>query len=296
VLNPLGTNNQGTKMSELDDRFFKIKSSLTKMSPTQKRIAQYIMVNAESVKDLSITRLSRKIGVDSAAISRFCQFLGYKGYADFRFSLSHHLVSSLSEPLVQYAEEDSVSDILVKMKNNFIHIWQDIFELLDPKLIEQAARNIYNSKNVYIYSAPGTVTSALFAQKMFLQTGIQCSTYNDVMFSIPASEHLSSRDTVIGISFSGMSKMVIESVKLAKEKKATVIGITGFQTSELKKLADINICFNSRIPDDLRYQHMIFFMEITVIAMIQNTILTQHYKELSPVLQRTIDIVNMVRY
>jgi DNA-binding MurR/RpiR family transcriptional regulator len=283
-------------MGELDDRFFRIKSSLTKMSNTQKKIAQYIMENADSVTGLSITQLSRKTGVDSAAISRFCQFVGYKGYADFRFSLSHHLVSPSSESLIQYSDEDSVSDIMVKMKNNFIQIWQDIFELFDPKLIERAANSIYNSRNLYIYAPPGTVTSALFAQKMFLQTGIQCSAYNDVMFSIPASEHLSSRHTVIGMSFSGMSKMVIESVKLAKEKKATVIGITGFQTSELAKLADINICFNSRIPDDLRFQHMIFFMEITVIAMIQNTMLSQHYKELNPVLQRTINIVNMVRY
>jgi DNA-binding MurR/RpiR family transcriptional regulator len=211
--------------------------------------------------------------------------------------MSHHLVSSqINQYFSPFEKGDGIPNIMRKLRNNCMQMLSGIFQLISPHVIEKAANTIYNSKSLSIYSPNSARGSSLFAQRMFLQIGIQTYTYSDLMFSIPASEHLGPRDAVLGISFSGMSKVVIDSVRNAKRKKAVIIGMTGFQNSELAKLSDILICYNSRIPDDLRYLHMIFILEITAIGMIQNTILSKHYEELMPYIQKTIDTTKLVRY
>jgi DNA-binding MurR/RpiR family transcriptional regulator len=273
------------------DHYSKIRSSLSSMSATQQKIANYIVENSELVSGLTITQLARKLGVDPATISRFCQFLGFKGYADFRFSMFHHLVSPQIDQFAFYNETDTVSELLEKMQSNGMRIWKDVFQLIDPKQIERAVKLIYNSRAIYIFAAGGTMGTALFAQKMFLHIGIQCHVYSDIILAMPASEHLNREDTVIGISYSGEGRVVVESVKNAKKRKAHIIGITGFQNSELAKLSDLIISYNLRIPNDLMYIHMTCMIEVTIMGMLQNVILTRYHKELDPFLRNTRDAI-----
>jgi DNA-binding MurR/RpiR family transcriptional regulator len=263
------------------------------MSAKQRIIAQYIMDHEEQVSRFSITQLAQKVGVNAASVSRFCQFLGFKGYADFRFSISHHLVAPRPDQLEPYREGDSAFEILEKMQSNCLQIWRDVFQLIDPRVIERAAKLIYDAREVYIFAAGGTTGTAYFAQKMFLHIGIQCHIYSDVIFSVPASEHLSKKNVVIGMSYSGAGRTVVSSVKNAKQKGASIISITGYQNSELAKLADIPIVFNIRIPNDLAYIHMICMLEVSILAMLQNVILGLHYKDLDPLMQKTKDAIKL---
>jgi D-sedoheptulose 7-phosphate isomerase len=52
-------------------------------------------------------------------------------------------------------------------------------------------------------------------------------------------------DVVIAISASGNSSNVIKAVRFAHEKKAVVIGLTGFQGGKLKEIADYNLNIES---------------------------------------------------
>lgn len=47
-------------------------------------------------------------------------------------------------------------------------------------------------------------------------------------------------DVLIAISCSGNSENIIKAVKYSKEENAKIIGVTGFDGGELKKLSDIN--------------------------------------------------------
>jgi DNA-binding MurR/RpiR family transcriptional regulator len=265
------------------------------MSETQRKIAKYVMDNPEKVRNFSITQLARKVNVDPSSISRFCQFLGFKGYADFRFSISHHLVSPKLDQFLHYQEEDTTSEILKKMWINCRQIFQDIFQILDPNLVERAVKLIHKARAVYIFAAGGAASSALSGQKMLLHTGIPCHFYSDIIYSLPVSEHCNSEDTIIGISYSGEGKMVIEPVKNAKRKGASIIGITGFPNSKLTKLSDIPICYNLRVPDDFMYQHMVSMTEIMIIAALQNSILCRYHEELSPFIEKGKEAANLVR-
>lgn len=63
----------------------------------------------------------------------------------------------------------------------------------------------------------------------------------DMVFAGPLKNYIREGDTIIAISSSGNSPNVLKAVKLAKEFRVPVIGVTGFDGGKLNKLADAKI-------------------------------------------------------
>ena len=88
--------------------------------------------------------------------------------------------------------------------------------------------------------------------------------YDDV-FKYPLINKLKSTDLVIGISGSGNSENVIRAVKYAKELGTPVIGITGYDGGQLKKLADYHMDVmedDMQISEDIHmiFDHMMYYV------------------------------------
>ncbi len=76
----------------------------------------------------------------------------------------------------------------------------------------------------------------------------------DQIFKIPLVNVISPGDLFIGISGSGNSENVVLAAEYAKERNATVIGLTGYDGGKLKKIADYSLhvpVSNMQIVEDL---------------------------------------------
>jgi D-sedoheptulose 7-phosphate isomerase len=60
------------------------------------------------------------------------------------------------------------------------------------------------------------------------------------VFYIQLKNRVKSDDLLIAISCSGNSKNILKAVNYAKTKGTTIVGVTGFDGGELKKISDIN--------------------------------------------------------
>lgn len=67
----------------------------------------------------------------------------------------------------------------------------------------------------------------------------------EMIFAGPLKNYIREGDTVIAISSSGNSPNILKAVQLAKEYKASIIGVTGFDGGELNKMADAKILVKS---------------------------------------------------
>ena len=65
------------------------------------------------------------------------------------------------------------------------------------------------------------------------------------IFYAQIKNKIKSNDLLIAISCSGNSANILKAVKYAKEKNATIVGLTGFDGGELKYLADIKFHVDS---------------------------------------------------
>ena len=73
-----------------------ITENYEKMSKTQKKIANYILKNMAGVSYLSIQKLAQEIDTSEASILRFCTFLGYHGFPEFKAELQKLTKEELS--------------------------------------------------------------------------------------------------------------------------------------------------------------------------------------------------------
>ncbi len=106
---------------------------------------------------------------------------------------------------------------------------------------------------------------------------------NDVDYSAVFEYQLRNRllpnDIVVAFSGSGNSKNVINAVKYAKSVGAVVIGFTGFDGGELKKLADYSLdsnINNMQITEDIH-----LMLEHLMISMFYQKYGTREYKTLT---------------
>ena len=70
----------------------KIRSERDRMSAIERRIADFVLENAQLLRDYSSQQLANALGISQSSVVKFCQKLGFKGYPDLKFSVGEALV------------------------------------------------------------------------------------------------------------------------------------------------------------------------------------------------------------
>ena len=66
---------------------FKIQSVYAKLRPSEKLVADFLLLHMEEAEEYSLVRLCGEAGVSQPTVIRFCKALSYDGYRDFREDL-----------------------------------------------------------------------------------------------------------------------------------------------------------------------------------------------------------------
>src|SRR5690606_17806804 len=69
-----------------------IRSQRDQMSAIERRIADFVLENAQLLRDYSSQQLANAVGISQSSVVKFCQKLGFKGYPDLKLSISEALV------------------------------------------------------------------------------------------------------------------------------------------------------------------------------------------------------------
>jgi len=211
--------------------------SLTK---TQKKIANFIKENPQSVIRMSISELSSKTGCSSeSAIVRFYRALDFLSYHDFILALTSEVASkTFYHTISDITAEDTIRSIRDKIFNGSIKTLQMAREHLDEESLERAVNAIYHAKRLFFfgYGESGYLCESLNFK--FVRLGFDCFYSSDSHMNAFYLSKFRKGDTVIAISDSGLSKDVLVPVR-ASQGLATRIAITGSRDGKLAKLADI---------------------------------------------------------
>jgi len=95
-------------------------------------------------------------------------------------------------------------------------------------------------------------------------------------FSRFLESHARPGDTLLAISTSGASRNVINAAKTAKEKGATVVSLTGHNSSELGFLVDFDICTPAGDYSD-RVQELHIKVIHILIELVERTLFPENY-------------------
>lgn len=65
----------------------KIRSERDRMSAVERRIADFLLDNAQLLRDYSSQQLANALGISQSSVVKFSQKLGFKGYPDLKYSV-----------------------------------------------------------------------------------------------------------------------------------------------------------------------------------------------------------------
>lgn len=211
-------------------------SGLTK---GEKIIANYIMDNAATIMEQTISDLAANTGKSEITVSRFCKKLGYSGLQSLKIALAADMTLSNQKEYGNIEPEDSYEVVTKKLFSKIEEGLHDTIKLLDFKAVEEAVEKLVTAKRVAVYGFGNSAIVCRDIETRFLQFGIPVQAYSDAHQQGISASLLTDADVAIAVSHTGMTAELLETVRIAKNNGATIIVISSYTKSPLVKLADI---------------------------------------------------------
>ncbi|MDK2800147.1 MAG: RpiR family transcriptional regulator, carbohydrate utilization regulator [Clostridiales bacterium] len=272
----------------------RIRSHYHLLSDSEKKIADYILKNRDEIVDISIHPLAKKTGTSAATVIRFCQALGFKGYTEFKFYIERELLSPVGE-IEKINKDDSIKVIKQKLFNFNKEVIDDTLMILDDDQTEKAVDAISKAETIHFYGEGGSGSIAFSAAHAFLQIGLPCNFFNDAFLQVSSASQLKKGDVAIGITHSGRTINTIDAIKVAKERGATTICITGYVNSPITEYSDIILYTSSKTTNFLSDLPAARISELCIISTLQLGIITRNYEKLAGNIKKSKEAFELKR-
>ena len=223
---------------------YKIKSSMSAFTETDRSIAEFVFVNRQVVLESNAKELGDMTKTSAAAWVRFSKKMGYKGLPAFKVALAKETQSYTNEDDIEtfLNPQDSLMGLLQKTENMLTQNIRETFSLLDYHELEKAIEFIREAKTVFLLGVGGSSIVCLdFYHKM---TRIHQNVMydRDLHTLMPRIAQLDKNDVVLVISYNGETESVNSIAKVAKTMGARIVGVTKYNLkSTLSTLSDIRL-------------------------------------------------------
>lgn len=227
------------------DIFETIRTELPNMRKSEQKVAEVVLTSPILVMNSSISDAAERAGTSDPTVIRFCKKLGLKGFRDLKLKLaSAHPTNQIV--LEDITETDSVSSIFNNVMRSVSEAVNSMERGMDRALLEQAVEAMVKASRWEFYGVGGSGCVAYDAHHKFFRLGVSCVAYNDSHMQVMSAAQLDGSAVVVAISHSGETRDIIESVEIAKDAGAKIIGILGKKDSSIAKLCDFPLCVYSQ--------------------------------------------------
>ena len=264
----------------------RITDNQQKLRKSEAKVARYVLANANGVIKMRIVDLAAKSEVSEPTVIRFCRALGFDGFQSFKLQLAQQL--GMGSVYTQFAvdDNDTVTDLRNKVFDTTVGSLLTVRGELNADVLEQAISTISNARRVEFYGFGASGSVAADAQHKFFRLQLSTAAYTDPHIQHMSAIALESDDVVVAISQSGETQALLQSVHLAREAGAKVIGLAPENTS-LSKQCSIPIYVNmeedlqSYTPVSSRIAHLVVIDVLaTGVARHRKPLLKEHLKRL----------------
>ncbi|ARI77718.1 MurR/RpiR family transcriptional regulator [Halobacillus mangrovi] len=276
-----------------------IQEAVTSLKPSERKAAEYIINFPEEVINLSIQKLSQRAEVSEATIIRLARTLNYKGFQELKLRIAGDLASQSSSFNQSYQEisiDGSVDSFISNVSNNNIQSIHDTISVLSKEEVEKAISALQEARKIALY---GIGASGLIAQdfkQKLSRINRWCEAAVDYDTQGTISANLGESDVVFGISYSGQTIDIIQSLKVAKDNGAKVITLTKYGSNPVSELADIKL-YTSSLEKSIRSGAMSSrISQLNVIDILYVGMTSRNYEESVAALERTRKAVDVKKH
>ena len=212
-----------------------------RLTPSQRRIMQYIVDNYEEAIFLTASQLAGRVGVSEATVVRLAQALGFDGYPGMQRKFRQGLQDRLStvtrlEHTVDHVRQ--TGDVVVKVLQEDIHNLSQTLRNLSLDIFERAVADLQSAERIFVVGLRGAHAPALTLATYLRFLGKQAQLLvpgHGEMWDI--LQGLGRSDLVVGISFPRYTQITLEVLQHSRKKRARVGAITDSPLSPLASYA-----------------------------------------------------------
>lgn len=230
-----------------------IEVNYASMGNKEKKVAEYVMKNAQELHNITIHELAEILSVAPSTITRFCQRLGCQNFVDFKMRLhannqpKKELKSGLHQLVTSYYD-----DVISRTA-----------KLVSEEEIDAVVKAMKETKRILIYGLGSSGLSAEEFRMRLVRMGLQAWSERDGHMIIMGSKMTSETDLIIGISSSGETPEIVEALENAHANGAKTIAMTSVPTSSLDNLdVDIRLFMHNK-----QFLNEAYFMNRQITAL-----------------------------
>ncbi|WP_445280578.1 MurR/RpiR family transcriptional regulator [Streptomyces sp. DSM 118148] len=234
----------------------KVRTLAPSMTRSMQRVAEAVAGDPAGCAALTVTGLAELTGTSEATVVRTARLLGYPGYRDLRLALAGLAAQQQSgrAPAIttDIAVDDSIADVVTKLAYEEQQTLADTAAGLDTAQLGAAVTALAGARRTDVY---GIGASGLVAQDLtqkLLRIGLIAHAHSDPHLAVTNAVQLRSGDVAIAITHSGSTGDVIEPLRVAFDRGATTVAITGRPDSPVTQYADHVLTTSTSRETELR--------------------------------------------
>lgn len=281
----------------LNGGLISIKAILDQLHPSERKTAEFILENPRDVIRCSIQKLAELSGVSEATVTRLCQKLNMKGFQELKLRIAVDLSSNQSSS-GGYAEirmGESLEHIVQAVSNNNKQSIDDTVAVLSIDEVNKAVKALSAARRINIMGHGASHLIAADLQHKFVRIGRWCEAYPDFHGQLTSAVTMGPGDVAFGISYSGRTTELIESLIEAKNQGATVITLTKYGISPVSELADIRLFTNSAEQNIRSGATASRIAQLNVIDILYTAYASRQNEHVIPILEKSRIAISRTR-
>ena len=276
-----------------------IKRLYCNLTVAERKVATYVIESPQEVTGLTVHQLAEKCEVASSAVIRFCKSIQLQGFAELKIELARELGSNREEkksavPSVEH--ESGTEGVVRKVFGAGMQTLQDTLDMLDFSKVKKMSEVLVRARHIFLFGIGTSSTVVTDAQYRLSQLGLWATACTDILLMGVTAANLEEGDVVLAISHSGRTKAVVDAVRMAKKRGATVIAITSFKDSILYKESDLAATV---FADEVTYPVEAVSARVAHICLVDSLAMllaTHNYDSFADHVKSRNDILEGIRY
>jgi len=218
----------------------KIRSERDQMSAIERRIADFVLENAQLLRDYSSQHLANALGISQSSVVKFCQKLGFKGYPDLKYSVGEAVARADNgdAPAPAVAVDDPHGDLSRDLWRRKSAAEEETRSINPPDAVDAVAAAIARAGKVFIIGlGEDDIHARAFALKLSLLGILTVHNFDPAHMAASVSA-AGPGDVLLAFSEHGRQPALCHIARYFREQGGHVVTVTRHTSNPLRAHAD----------------------------------------------------------
>ncbi len=266
------------------------------LNKVEKKIADRIMEDPESLVHQTIAEIAEKIGVANSSIVNFCKALGLDGFKQLKINIATNLRKTAEAILLDIERNDKPDVVLTKVYRSAITTLEETLNTIDRAEFAKAVKLLSRAGKIGFFGIGTSAVLALDAYYRFMRIGLPAYSAVDPHIQRVSAGMADRNSVIVGISHTGRTRDTCDALKIAKDRGAKIVCITSYMKSPIINLSDVGLVIVSPETKVMKEAVTSRIAHVALLDSLYTAVALENFEKTTSHLESMSKILNETRY